>query len=238
VNQPPIIVNLGDQTNNEDDVVSLLVSVSDPDNDEVSLAAYGLPSGLSVDGSSGEISGTLGPTTAGTYSITLEASDNIDIVSDSFVWTVLTTNQAPVIVPFFNQTNETNDIVSLQVVATDIDEDVLTFSAAGLPSGITINDSTGEIAGTIDANAAGIYNVNVNASDGILNDDELFIWTVTNSETITPTGVVADVDCDNDLDSVDALFTMQYSVNQRADHGSCPLCNVVWVFQIPTVVWI
>jgi len=39
----------------------------------------------------------------------------------------------------------------------------------------------------------------------------------------TPTFLLGDVDCDQDIDSVDALFTLQYAVDLRADHGSCPL---------------
>lgn len=225
VNQPPTIVNSSDQTNNEGDTISLQVPINDPDNDAVSLAAYGLPTGLSVDAVSNEILGTLGPTTAGIYSVTLEATDNINLVFDSFVWTVLAINEAPIIVPFFNQANETNETVSLQVVATDVDEDALTFAAAGLPLGLTINSSTGEISGTIDISAAGIYNVNINVSDGSMNDDELFIWTINDSDTGSLPASVIDVDCDNDLDAVDALYTMQYSVSQRLDHGSCPLAD-------------
>lgn len=52
---------------------------------------------------------------------------------------------------------------------SDIDGDGLTYSASGLPAGLTINGSTGLIAGTIAANASvlGPYSVTVTAVDGL-----------------------------------------------------------------------
>lgn len=39
------------------------------------------------------------------------------------------------------------------------------------------------------------------------------------------TDISGDVDCDGDLDSVDALFTLQYTVDLRTNYGSCPLAD-------------
>lgn len=38
-----------------------------------------------------------------------------------------------------------------------------------------------------------------------------------------PLSIRGNVDCDNDMDPVDALFVLQYEVGQRNDSGSCPL---------------
>jgi len=37
--------------------------------------------------------------------------------------------------------------------------------------------------------------------------------------------ILGNVDCDDDLDATDALFTLQYVAELRTDHGSCPLAD-------------
>ncbi|WP_439105758.1 retention module-containing protein [Congregibacter sp.] len=68
---------------------------------------------------------------------------------------------------------------------TDVDS-TLTFSATGLPTGLSIDEDTGVISGTIDNSASqggvdGVYTVEVTATDGVNPAvSESFEWTVTN----------------------------------------------------------
>ncbi len=87
-------------------------------------------------------------------------------------------NDAPIIVDPGNQINDEGDSLSLPVIASDPDGDSLTFSASGLPAGLSINNSTGVIAGTIAAGTAGNYNVSVSISDSIANANVSFAWAV------------------------------------------------------------
>src|SRR5262249_44180919 len=74
--------------------------------------------------------------------------------------------------------NVGDTIVPLTLGATDADGDVLTFAATGLPSGLSLNSSTGVISGTLAA-AAGNYTVTVTASDGSNTSAPVsFTWTV------------------------------------------------------------
>ncbi len=91
------------------------------------------------------------------------------------------TNQPPVISNPGNQTSAEGDAAALQLVATDPDGDVLTYSAVGLPAGLTLNAATGLITGTPSFDSAGVYVVSVTASDGTLTDSESFIWAITNT---------------------------------------------------------
>jgi Pro-kumamolisin, activation domain/Putative Ig domain len=89
-NLPPGVTvgNPGDQTTTIGAAANLQIDASDATSGAtLSYAATGLPSGLSIDNSSGVISGA--PTTAGTYTVTVTASDT-DNGSDStsFTWTV------------------------------------------------------------------------------------------------------------------------------------------------------
>ena len=86
------------------------------------------------------------------------------------------------------KTNAENDVVSLQVQANDVDlpAQTLTYSATGLPDGLSINPSTGLISGTVSATAstASPYNVTLGVNDGNGGSASVnFTWTIT--QTIT-----------------------------------------------------
>lgn len=89
VNQPPQITNPGAQTSLLGAVVSLPLSATDPENNPVTFSATGLPTGLGISASSGVISGSV--TAAGTYAVTIRASDGLSTPSSiSFTWSVVT----------------------------------------------------------------------------------------------------------------------------------------------------
>ena len=81
------------------------------------------------------------------------------------------------------QTNAEGATISLQVTASDVDTAALTYTATGLPGGLSISSTTGLISGTISYAAAGSspYTVTVGVSDGIAPQvSDTFSWTVTN----------------------------------------------------------
>jgi len=80
-----------------------------------------------------------------------------------------------------NQSSTSGTAASLQIHASDsASGQTLTYSATGLPSGLSINSSTGLISGT--PTAAGISNVTVTAADGTgASGSTSFTWTVTGS---------------------------------------------------------
>ncbi len=180
-NQAPSLDNPGDQLNQTGDVVSLPLNGYDDDGDTVTYSAAGLPPGLSLDTTSGIISGTL-PASAGAstpYSVTVTASDGTLTASQTFNWFV-TANAVTLTSPG-DQTNNEGDAVSLQLSASDANNLALTYQASSLPSGLTINSSTGLISGTVASGDAanGPYTVTVSASDTQRNSSaEQFTWNV------------------------------------------------------------
>ena len=68
--------------------------------------------------------------------------------------------------------------IALQLSASDADGDALTYSASGLPAGLSIDSGTGLITGSLAATPDGSYQVTVTASDGHLAQSQTFIWTV------------------------------------------------------------
>ncbi|MFJ9924479.1 MULTISPECIES: putative Ig domain-containing protein [Streptomyces] len=76
-----------------------------------------------------------------------------------------------------SQSTTTGSSVSLQIKASDSAGAALTYSASGLPTGLSINSSTGVISGT--ASTAGTYQVTVTATDSTgATGSTSFTWTV------------------------------------------------------------
>ena len=75
--------------------------------------------------------------------------------------------------------------VTLPLSASDADNDVLTYSATGLPTGLLIDPATGVISG--DPLAAGTYPVTISASDpGGLSSNQSFTWTISATPVASP----------------------------------------------------
>ncbi len=82
----PVITSPGNQTGVVGSAASLQISASDPNGDALRYSASGLPAGLSIDATTGRISGT--PATSGSFSVTVAASDGYNSSSTTFGWTV------------------------------------------------------------------------------------------------------------------------------------------------------
>ena len=143
-------------------------------------SATGLPAGLSIDASTGTITGT--PTTAGSSSVTVKATDGSGASGTAtFTWTI--TNNVSV-APIANQSSNTGvAITPVTATATDSQSSpapTITWSATGLPGGLSIGASSGTISGT--PTTAGTSSVTVKATDGSgASGTATFTWTVTTS---------------------------------------------------------
>ena len=88
-------------------------------------------------------------------------------------------NQAPTVSSPGSQNSQEGDSVALAITANDPEGDTLTFSAIGLPAGLTIDPASGQIAGTVATGSTGFYNVTVTADDGNGGTGSAtFLWTV------------------------------------------------------------
>ncbi|GAA4634517.1 M4 family metallopeptidase [Actinoallomurus vinaceus] len=83
----PTVTNPGNQTSTVGTAASLQIQASDPNGQTLTYSATGLPAGLSINSSTGLISGT--PTTAGSSSVTVTAKNTSNLTgTTSFTWTV------------------------------------------------------------------------------------------------------------------------------------------------------
>ncbi|MFF8590889.1 M4 family metallopeptidase [Streptomyces sp. NPDC015220] len=83
----PSVTNPGNQNGTVGTAVSLQIQASDPGGKTLTYSATGLPAGLTINSSTGRITGT--PTTAGTSSVTVTAKNTDNATGTaSFTWTV------------------------------------------------------------------------------------------------------------------------------------------------------
>ena len=167
---PIVLSPISNKTNTEGDNANITVTASGGDGNLV-YSASNLPAGVTIDPTNGLIGGTIanGASNNSPYTVGISVddsdTDNTDVQSTSFVWTINPTNQSNPIVltPLSNQSSQEGNSVSLPVQATGGDG-ALVYSASGLPDGLSIGSSTGNINGTFFT--AGNYNVTVNVDDG------------------------------------------------------------------------
>jgi hypothetical protein len=89
-----------------------------------------------------------------------------------------------------NQTGAVGTPVSLQIQASDTDGGALSYSASGLPPGLSINPTSGRITGT--GTTIGDYSVTVTATDASgPSKSAQFMWTITSAGGGTVTQIAA-----------------------------------------------
>ena len=178
----PTLTNPGNQSSGLGATVALQLNGSDPDAAALTYDATGLPSGLSLDSSSGLIAGTpdSSAVSATPYAVTATVTDGILTATQSFTWIVTAANQTPTVTNPGSQVNASGDAVSLALAGSDSDGDTLTWTATGLPAGLTIDPSSGTLSGTLAASAASAtpYTATITASDGITSASQNFTWAV------------------------------------------------------------
>ena len=192
VNDAPTITSTAVTEATEDVAYTYEITTEDIDGDLVTVSATGLPSWLTL--TDNTLSGT--PTEGEIGSeITITATDDGDgtlTATQTFTIVVTPVNDAPTITSTA-VTEATEDVAyTYEITTEDIDGDLVTVSATGLPSWLTLTDNTlsgtpteGEIGSEITITAT-------DDGDGTLTATQIFTIVVTpvnDAPTITSTAV-------------------------------------------------
>jgi putative Ig domain-containing protein len=141
----------------------------DADGDRLSFSVVNKPRWASFDPATGRLSGTPSASSAGTYEgIRIKVSDGrASDVLGPFSIVVRSPNRAPRITGTPATSVLTGGAYAFKPAATDADGDRLFFSIANRPAWATFSASTGRLAGTPPATAAGEYvGIRISVSDG------------------------------------------------------------------------
>ena len=179
VNDSPTITSIAVTTATEDIAYTYTITTEDVDGDLVTVSAIGLPSWLTL--TDNTLSGT--PTEGDTGSeITITVTDDGDgTLTATQIFTIVVTpvNDAPTITSTV-VTTATEDIAYTYTITTeDVDGDVVTVSASGLPSWLTLTDNT--LSGTPTEGETG-SEITITATDdgdGALTATQIFTIVVT-----------------------------------------------------------
>lgn len=194
---PPVLAAIGPKTVAEGDTLALAAGATDPDlpGDTLTWSLVGAPAGAAIDASTGAFTWTpseaQGPG-AHTFAVVVtDAGSPPASDSETITVTVTEVNARPLLDAIPDAANGEGDTVSVRPtgIDPDIPADTLTWSAAGLPPGLSMNPLTGEISGTVasGATAGSPYPVTVTLEDALgASDTASFTWTVavTNSAPV------------------------------------------------------
>ncbi len=199
VNRPPVLAITGDTTVNEDQPLTLHLTASDPDGDNIALGVINAPPEAQL-GQNGVFSWTTNYNQAGIYNVTFTASDGQLSVSEMVTLTVINVNRAPIFPNIGPKSVNEGEVLAFTISGSDLDGDDLIFSAGGLPEGASFDPDIRRFDWIPNYRQAGIYPVTFSVSDGQLVDSETV--TITVNDVVlpdAPTGIFAAVNYNNGI---------------------------------------
>jgi len=168
VNRPPVLGAISDPSVDENNLLNISVSATDPDDQTLTYSVSGLPNGAVFAGQT--FTWTPSYDQAGNYELTFIVDDGQDQDSQLVTITVNNVNRAPVFTAIGNKSVWSDDPLTFTIDATDPDGDAVTYSADTVPGGATFITETFDWIPT--AAQIGTYDVTFIASDGLLQDSE------------------------------------------------------------------
>jgi hypothetical protein len=187
-NEAPVVSSVAVTSAEEGVVYTYTLTATDADaGDTLVLASVTLPTWLTFDIASGELSGTPAAADVGDNAVSLTVTDGTDTTTQDFTIAV---TAAPVVntAPTFTSTGlamgTVGTVYSYTATATDADAgDTLMLSSVVLPTWGAFDSSTGILSGTPDM--AGSYDAELMVSDGTDAVTQAFTIVVTDASAMT-----------------------------------------------------
>ena len=177
VNDPPVLIDIADQTSLEDETFSLLVNADDIDGDNLT---YWTSTSSHAEISMSENSLLLVPEEDwfGQITITVNVTDGEYMDSDDFMLDILPANDPPVISAIDNQSIEEDGSFIYDVIAYDADGDDLIYSVDEILN--VFGEFNGSNLSVVpNPDFFGIVEINVTVSDAEYSDSSIFELEIT-----------------------------------------------------------
>ena len=233
-NEAPVLAAIGNQSVAEGSELAFEVTATDPDDDPLTITCDGCPEGVFTDNGDGtaDISWTpdYDASVSSPYAWTFEVSDSALVDSEEISVTVSDTNRAPVLAAIGNKDTDEGELLEFVVSATDPDLDELTYSADSLPTGATLNASTGAFSWWPGYAQSGEYVITFTATDpGELSDSEEITITVVGADITMTSGfesgtLGAEAQGDDALTDAFSATTL----SAARSHDGLRSCRIVW----------
>ena len=222
-NSLPTITSTPDTRTNIEKVYTYQATATDPDGDLLIWSLDNAPEGMVIDPNTGSISWQPESDQIGTYTVAVRVTDALGaFVGQEFDLSVTGVNTPPQFVSTPVTNGSANQAYTYQAIATDAENDALSYGLGLAPEGMTIDPDTGEISWT--PNQGGSYQVEVLAFDpqGGTNEQSYQVEVAAEAIANTPTiNITPTIDPDNNpptivstpVTTAEAGQTYSYQVN-------------------------
>jgi phage-related protein len=186
INRDPILAAIGARSVNENSNLNFNISASDPDGNIPTLTSSTLPTGATFadnGNGTGTFNWTPGYDQSGPYNVTFRASDGSLLDTEIVTITVTNVNRDPILAAIGDRTVDENILLSFNILASDPDGIIPSFTASTLPTGATFTDNgdgTASFNWTPSYGQSGSYPITFRASDGVAIDSEIVTVTINN----------------------------------------------------------
>ena len=165
---------VGVDTTDEDTPLTIALSASDIDGDDLSFTAESGNENVTVSLINNQLVLTPADNWNGSTNILVTVSDGVSNDTEIFELIVNAINDAPVLSEIgLNSTPEEVSLITT-LSASDIDGDDLTFIAESYSANVSINVVGDQLTMTPDLDFNGTAQIKVTVTDGDLSDDEIF----------------------------------------------------------------
>ncbi len=180
VNRAPVLDPIGNQSIQEGETLEIQLSGTDPDGDVLTYSALGLPEGADFFEDLGLFTWTPTFGEQGIYTLSFILSDGSLTDEESISISVGNVNQPPVLDPIDDQAVLEGEQISIQLAASDPDGQTLIYFAENLPQGADLLSENGLFEWIPGFDQSGEYIVTLGVTDGVLEDTQDVILTITN----------------------------------------------------------
>ncbi|RQV99611.1 MAG: tandem-95 repeat protein, partial [Calditrichaeota bacterium] len=224
VNRQPVLADIPPQTIDENQLLTVQLSASDPDREDagqLTFSAIEMPEGANLDPTTGAFSWTPGYDQSGNYEITVTVSDGNLTDSKIMVVTVNHVNRTPVLSDIPDQIVDENVLLSFVASGSDPDKEdqgKLIYTSENLPAGSNFDPQSRTFTWKPNYEQSGVYgNIIFRVTDpaGLMDEQSITITVVHVNRPPSLVEIPPKVNKEQEM----ITFTLEGSDTDREDEG-------------------